>query len=116
MGQSPFGKYAAPVAAVAALGVIGAWLLVAITSGPDSTVLDRLTPYATLALGAVFGSAVAVNGYKAPIAAAHNRLDRLQAAVESTATQALPPAAAAGVAQLLTQPGSPPPVSPGPPA
>jgi hypothetical protein len=79
---SPLGKYAAPAAALGALGIIGAYLA-ALLFGTGLAVpvdsVEGLKDLALLAAGALFGSAVAVNGYKAPVAAAHARLDAMGA-------------------------------------
>ena len=80
--NSPLGKYAAPVAALSALGIIGAWIAVEIAaalSGGTIAAPAGLKEVALIAIGAVFGSAVAVNGYKAPLTAAHKRLDLIGA-------------------------------------
>lgn len=75
--NSPLGKYAQIVAAITAVGVIGAYIVAVLASIPEAAA--QLKDFALLALGAVFGSAVAVNGYKAPLAAANKRLDKLGA-------------------------------------
>ncbi len=76
--NSPLGKYAAPAAAAASLSIIAAYLL-ALLLGPvlhlDAGAVSGLKDMALLASGALFGSAVAVNGYRAPLAAVHKRLD-----------------------------------------
>ncbi|HUZ84156.1 MAG TPA: hypothetical protein VMU66_05640 [Gaiellales bacterium] len=69
---SPLGRYAQPVAAIVAIGVIAAYLLATILNLPSAT---QLLPLASLALGAVFGAATAVNGYKVPLAAVQAQLD-----------------------------------------
>lgn len=77
MQNSPLGRYAPFVAAASALGIIAAWILgefhAALNPGVASPA--GLKEVALIAVGAVFGSAVAVNGYKAPLAAVHKRLD-----------------------------------------
>jgi hypothetical protein len=79
---SPLGKYAAPAAAFASVGIIAVYLLALVFSrawGVPPEALSQLDNLAFLAAGALFGSAVAVNGYKAPVAAAHKRLDAIHA-------------------------------------
>lgn len=80
--NSPLGKYAAPAAAIASLAIIGACLFAllfqtALAITDDA--LGKLQLLAALAAGALFGSSVAVNGYKAPLEAVHKRLDELEA-------------------------------------
>lgn len=75
---SPLGKYAAASAAIGALSIIGGYILALVFGsqlGINSDSLRSLEHLAYLAAGALFGSAVAVNGYKAPLAAVHKRLD-----------------------------------------
>lgn len=112
---SPLGQYAAPVAAAVALGIIAAYVAALIVPGAPPDAAARLEPLALLAIGAVLGSSVAVNGYKAPVNAAHARIDRLQAAVEATATIPAGPKAAQAVASILAADGSgdPPPAQAG---
>lgn len=78
--SSPLGRYAAPAAAIASLGIIGAYLF-SLLFGSLLTIspaaIDGLKTLALLAAGALFGSAVAVNGYKAPIAALDKRVSQL---------------------------------------
>jgi hypothetical protein len=75
--NSPLGAYAPLVASVAAIGIIGAWIIGEFLAvlHPGSISPAGLKEVALIAIGAVFGSAVAVNGYKAPLAATHTRLD-----------------------------------------
>lgn len=76
--NSPLGKYAAPAAAVASLAIIGAalvGLLFGAHIGIPDDAQNKLQLLAALAAGALFGSSVAVNGYKAPLDAVHRRLD-----------------------------------------
>ena len=81
---SPLGKYAAPAAAVASLAIIGVYLL-SLIFGHSLQISDvtegDLKSIAFLAAGALFGSAVAVNGYKAPLAAATDQVAQLTTAV-----------------------------------
>jgi uncharacterized membrane protein len=78
MTNSPLGQYAPLVATLSALGIIGAYLA-ALVFGPAIGVTDAniqsLQGLAFVAVGAVFGSAVSVNGWKQPLAAVHKRLD-----------------------------------------
>jgi hypothetical protein len=80
--NSPLGKYGQAVAAVIAVGVIGAYVFVVVAGqllGSDTNAAERsLKDVALIALGAVFGSAAAVNGVKAPIDAAHRRIDKIE--------------------------------------
>lgn len=71
---SPLGKYAPLVASVAALFLIVAYGMVLILQ-PTSMALPQLQDAALIAIGAVFGSAVGVNGWKTEVAAIHARLD-----------------------------------------
>jgi hypothetical protein len=84
--NSPLGRYAPVTAAATALGIVGAWIATEVLAAlgpafgwPALNPPAGLKEAALLALGAVFGSAVAVNGYKAPLAAAHKRLDLIDA-------------------------------------
>lgn len=81
MNRSPLGKYAQGVAAAVALAVIFAWIgaefLVALGVA-NADPRAGLREVALIALGAVFGSAAAINGVKEPIDAAHTRIDRLE--------------------------------------
>lgn len=96
MINSPLGQYAPLVATVTALGVIGAYLVALLfgsTLGIPETSLNNLQNVALIALGAVFGSAVSVNGWKQPLAATHSRLDRLEKDITLTAATAGVPVA-----------------------
>lgn len=78
MGSSPLGKYAAPAAAIGSLSIIAAYLFALVFGqifGITHDAVSSLEKIAYLAAGALFGSAVAVNGYKAPLTAMHKRLD-----------------------------------------
>lgn len=101
MGSSPLGQYAAPVAAVVAVGIVAAYLFSLLIPGVDPQARTQLQDVALIAIGAVFGSAVAVNGYKAPLEAAHARLDRLQTAITATAAGAGDPTTVATVGTIL---------------
>lgn len=81
MNASPLGRYSAIVAAISAVGIIAAWIVseFLVGIGAFATNPSGLKEVALIAVGAVFGSAVAVNGYKAPLAAAHKRLDLIGA-------------------------------------
>lgn len=81
--NSPLGRYSAPAAAAASLTIILAYLIALIFGSVltvDAASLDGLKTLALLAAGALFGSAVAVNGYKAPLNALHSRVDTLELA------------------------------------
>jgi hypothetical protein len=76
--NSPLGKYSAPTAAILAIGTIAAYVVALLFQHPLGLTNEQLSPLQLLAVaafGAVFGSAVAVNGYKAPVAALHKRMD-----------------------------------------
>lgn len=93
--NSPLGRYAAPVASVTAVLVVGVWLLVMAAKslaplfGLDAATIAppaELNVMAVAVVGAVFGSAVATNGVKAPIEAAHKRLDQIHAPAADNTT------------------------------
>jgi hypothetical protein len=72
--NSPLGRYSQIVAAVVAVGVIGAYLVAILIGQPEEAA--ELKDFALIALGAVFGSAAALNGYKRDSVALHSRLDK----------------------------------------
>ncbi len=79
MTNSPLGQYAPLVAATSAVGIIAAWIVAEFLAALSAGAIPQpagLKEVALIAIGAVFGSAVAVNGYKAPLAAAHKRMDQ----------------------------------------
>lgn len=79
--NSPLGKYSQAVAAGVAVALIGAYLIAVLTQnllGITDENVGRLQIVALIALGAVFGSAATINGVKAPLDAAHSRIDRLE--------------------------------------
>ena len=81
MTNSPLGQYAPLVATVTSLGVIGAYVIALLFGnalGVTNEALNNLQSVALIAVGAVFGSAVSVNGWKQPLVAAHTRLDKLE--------------------------------------
>ncbi len=81
--NSPLGKYSQVVAASIAVAIIGAYLAAVLFGdwlGIATLNVDRLQVLALIAIGAVFGSAATVNGVKAPIDAAHNRIDKIETA------------------------------------
>jgi hypothetical protein len=86
-GGTPLGRYAPVVAAVASIAILGGFV-VAVLGGLPAESLNRLEPLALLVVGAVFGSAVTVNGWKIPTAAAHARLDRMDEAIATISAQA----------------------------
>lgn len=71
--NSPLGKYAQVVAVVVVLGTIGAYLFALLTGNAAA---KDLAGFATLAFGAVLGSAATVNGYKRDQVAIQSRLDQ----------------------------------------
>ena len=84
MNNSPLGQYAPLAATVVSLGVIGAYVAALLLQGlgvisSDPNAIDGLQNLALIAAGAVFGSAVAVNGWKQPVSALHSRVDQLEA-------------------------------------
>lgn len=78
--SSPLGQYAALVAAITSVGVVGAWIVASFLQGlgvfVDNSSIAGLENMALLAIGAVFGSAVVANGYKQPLAAMGTKVDR----------------------------------------
>jgi hypothetical protein len=74
---NPFGKYAGLVAAVAALGILGAWLATAVL--PALATSETLNAMALVVVGAIFGTgagAIAVtNGLGPRVDAMQKRLD-----------------------------------------
>ena len=78
--SSPLGKYAALVASISAIGIIAAWIIAEflLALGISTTSPAGLKEVALIAVGAVFGSAVAVNGWKGPVDVAHSRIDVLE--------------------------------------
>ena len=84
---SPLGKYAPLVASAAALLLIGAYVF-ALLLLPNDPSLPLLQDAALIAIGAVFGSAVGVNGWKGEVAAIHSRLDKagIPSAADTTTT------------------------------
>ena len=89
MTNSPLGQYAPLVATITSLGIIGAYilsLLFGTTLHIDPSAENSLRDLAFIAVGAVFGSAVSVNGWKQPLVAAHTRLDNLEKEVAVNAS------------------------------
>lgn len=81
VNRSPLGKYGQVVAAIVAVGAITAWIIGEFLVGlgiMDPQTRAGLKEVALIAIGAVFGSAAAINGVKEPIDAAHTRIDRLE--------------------------------------
>lgn len=95
--NSPLGKYAPVAAFITTVGVIAAYLLALMLQkvlGMTDGQVGSLHDFAILAFGAIVGSAVAVNGWKQPLASAHERIDRLEAATQvSTHVPVDPPPA-----------------------
>ena len=81
MNNSPLGQYAPLVAAVTALGIIGAYVLGllagAVLNIPDTNVRD-LQPLALVAVGVVFGTATSVSTWKQPVEDIHARVTKLE--------------------------------------
>jgi len=71
------------VAAFAAVFIIGSWIVAQFLNGLGtiSGIPAQLDQAAYIAIGAVFGSAVAVNGWKQPMESAHSRIDKIESAV-----------------------------------
>lgn len=82
--NSPLGKYAQLVAAVVAIGTIGAYIALVVVGtllGIDvEDATSTLKDFALIALGAVFGSFATVNGVKGPVESAHSRIDKIETA------------------------------------
>lgn len=72
--NSPLGQYAQIVAAIAAVGIIGTYLVGTILG---SAATEQLWDITLIAVGAVFGSAAGVNGWKRDVQALHTRLDKV---------------------------------------
>jgi hypothetical protein len=76
MTNSPLGQYAPLVATVTSLMVIGGYIAALILPlNVNAASLSQLQSIAFIAIGAIFGSAVSVNGWKQPLTAIHQRLD-----------------------------------------
>lgn len=77
---SPFGQYAAIVAAFVAGGVLAAWLVTAVGWAPQSDALDAV---ALLIVGVIFGTgagaSVVANGAGRQAQVANTRLDAVHA-------------------------------------
>jgi hypothetical protein len=110
---SPFGAYAALVAAIAAVVIVAGYVVAILVPGLPGGAAAQLEPIALIAVGAIFGSAVTVNGWKQPTAAANSRLDRVEQAVTATASSQSANAART-VAAILERPADGPPAPPGP--
>lgn len=83
--NSPLGKYAPIAAFITTVGTVFVYLVALVFHSAlnlDSATVTSLHDFAIIALGAIIGSAVAVNGWKQPMAAAHERIDKLEAAVQ----------------------------------
>lgn len=81
MTDSPLGKYAPIVAALVCGGTIAVYLFALMFAqrlGISDENVRSLKDLAILSFGAVVGSAVAVNGWKKPLEAAHTRIDALE--------------------------------------
>lgn len=111
---SPFGQYAAAVAAIASLGILGAWVATAIGLFAPS---DALNAAALIILGAIFGTGagalVVANGAGRQATAANMRLDSINAPSGPVAAaivehKAVDAAVAAAEAEHTPPPGTPP--------
>lgn len=83
MANSPLGKYAPFVAAATCGGIIAVYafaLLFGNVLAIPAASVSSLHDLSILAFGAIVGSAVAVNGWKQPLAAVHERVDALEIA------------------------------------
>ena len=81
--NSPLGKYSQIVAAAVAILIIGAYIFAVLFKevlGLDQASIEDLKILALIAVGAVFGSAATINGVKAPLDSAHQRIDKLETA------------------------------------
>lgn len=89
--NSPLGKYGQAVAAVTAILIIAAWIVAEFMRGLDlfNSQPSGLKEVALIAVGAVFGAAATINGVKAPIDAAHRRLDAINAPSVPKATDTI---------------------------
>lgn len=79
--NSPLGKYSQLVAAIVAVGIIGAYVVAVFFANPlniEAGQIENLKVLALIAVGAVFGSAATINGVKAPLDSAHARIDKLE--------------------------------------
>jgi hypothetical protein len=112
MTSSPLGQYAPLVATVSAVLLIGAYVF-ALLFGHDLNVdagsLTQLQSVALVAVGAVFGSAVSVNGWKQPLLATSAALDAHTSQISAlAATLAMTvPAAASMAASVVTPQAAP---------
>jgi hypothetical protein len=116
MTASPFGRYAAVVAAAAALFVLGGWVATALHlfGAVDSGQLDTA---ALVILGAIFGTGAGAltvtNGLGKQLDAANTRLDAIGAPTAQVASAAATVAAASPPPVLFPpQPPAAPPVGP----
>lgn len=107
--NSPLGQYAPLVATISALLLIGAYvvaLLFRVPLGVEDNALSQLQSVALVAVGAVFGSAVSVNGWKQPLQSAHQRTDVLKSQVDALASTfaVANPTIAPAVAEIVNTP------------
>jgi hypothetical protein len=98
---SPFGQYAAAVAAIASLGILAAWVASLIGLTPQSPALDAV---AYLIVGAIFGTGagalVVANGAGRQAAVANTRLDAIDAPTSTAAASIVEHKAADAAAEL----------------
>lgn len=81
--NSPLGKYGQAVAAGISIAIIGSYLIALLFGGildVTKDALDAMDKLAFAAVGAVFAAAATVNGVKAPLEAAHSRIDKIETA------------------------------------
>ena len=80
MSNSPLGQYAPLVASFTAVILVVAYIVALFMQGMlkiEPTAMESLQNLALLSVGAVFGSAVGVNGWKQSVTALHQRLDNI---------------------------------------
>ncbi len=99
--NSPLGQYAQPVAALVVIVTIGAWIGAVLTGNAEAS---QIFPFATLAFGAVLGSASAINGYKQPLATMQDQLNAHLAAQPDLPALATTVGVAAASAIKASQP------------
>jgi hypothetical protein len=87
--NSPLGQYAQITAVIVVLATIGAYLVALLAGNPAGS---DLTVPASLAFGAVLGSAATVNGYKRDQIATNARLDAIGAPPAAAVVPPAPPA------------------------
>lgn len=81
---SPLGKYSEVAALVTALGIVAVWLLSQIGVVPNVGDGTALAQAAALAIGLLLGQRSTTNGAAKIAAAAHQRIDAIEAATNVT--------------------------------